>query len=256
MASFVLKELIGLRYDFYNASMLLWAKLSESEDEPFLYESEGNTDIPSLKKAVEGSSSLGVPEYILNAVSGAAAAFERTKKTSDIEIHMDREYFRTLIDLSRGTGNPFFIRGAETACDLFNIKAFFRAAKMKLPPEITERVFAGPGKINKNVFLSAVKNPEALLNPGRAASEYSRLIEYGSACLKEGSPLPRLEAISREIELDGLSRAGGVIMGPEPVLAYYIKTMHEIETISIIYAGIKTSAPVDSIKERTVLPSS
>jgi vacuolar-type H+-ATPase subunit C/Vma6 len=180
---------------------------------------------------------------------------EKAASSSEIEIYMDLQYFKTLNELSRRTGNSFLIGLAADEADAYNIKTFYRSMKMGLSPQEITGIFTDTGKISPDVLIEAAKHPDKSVTTERCGKRGRKLIEEGSALIRDGKPLNRLDAISRKLLLEKTSEAAGIVMGPEPVFAYYIKGLHEVTTMNLIYAGKKTSAPGEMIKERVFLPS-
>lgn len=245
-------ELIGLRYDFYNAAVLLAAKHSGSEKKPRLYEQEGGVPAERLEEAAAGRFSAA-PLELAEAMEGAEKEYELSGNLAFIHIFMDRAYFKALNRLAARTGSTFLEGYARISTDLFNIQALFRALRAGMEPAETEKAFADGGNLPRGFFALAAKNRGN--SPEGNASGYREILDLGMKCLSEGGTFAPVEAAADRIMLKLAGETRSVVMGPEPVFAYYLKTAHEIKTVRLILAGIKTNAPPDELEERTVLPS-
>ncbi len=250
MVDETLRELIGLKYDFYNLSMLLTARHSPGNTSPSLLEKGANTDPHDLRNAVEEHRMRSVPAYIRETIYMAELEFEETGRIHDISVIADREYLRTLHTKCSATGNKFFSGYSRTSSDLYNIITFFRAARMGFEPAGAKNLFTETGTIAPGIFTSSLKGGTEEMHRELGKSAYNDMFEEGLSCLRENRPFTRLEALGGVIMFKHLKKADWVVMGPEPVFKYFLTAEREITNLRLIAAGKKTRSAPESITER------
>ncbi len=251
----IFKEISGLKYDFLNLSLLLTAKADGAGAEPALYQGRGTIKIESMEQAVYQDKYRRLPDYIAGAAKKAAIAYEDFKNPAFIAVSIEKEYFNILQEKCRDTKNKFFTLYSAAAADIYNLKTFFRIKRLDAPGGTLAAALAEKGALPADIFLSWLKSGADEVPSEISRTTYREIAAEGAACLREKKSFAGLEAMGDGIILRILGKADGITMGPEPVMAYFLKLEHEIKTLRIILAGIKSAAPAGSIKERICLPT-
>ena len=255
MVDDLLKEIAGLPYDYYNLSALLSAKGAVPGIQPFLYEERGSVETRALKEAVFENRYRHVPEHI-------AAAIERAEKVSAdfenpalIAVAAEREYFHALDEKCARAGGGFFAEYSAGVSDVYNLATFFRVRLLGAGAATLKAALSEAGSIRPAVYSAWHKAGFESIPAEIARSPYGVLAEKGEECIREGKSLAAVEAMGDGIIFSLLARAGMVVMGPEPVLAYNIRKEHEMKLLRIISAGVRASSGAGMINERIYLPS-
>ncbi len=248
-----LREITGLKYDFFNCSALLKAKHSAVKAEPALFENEGSMDINLLRKAVYEGKTSDVPGYIVSSIAEAEKRFEQTASVLQMELALDAGYMKTFHLKCGETGNRFFIDFSRIVSDLFNINTFFRI-KLFMPGINPADALVDTGSAEPRAF-AGFKDDDDGLSRFFALTPYSDIVSGALAGMKGKGALARIEAMSGGLLLRFLAQSRYVTMGPEPVFSYFWFRAEEIKSLRVISAGIRAGLPAVTLAERVALLS-
>ncbi len=251
----LLKEIVALRYDYINLSAVLGAGYAGGGADPALREGKGGVPTAGIKAAVLEGKHRRVPADMASAISEAGKAFERTDDPALAIIGAERAYFDGLGQRCGDSGSMFFAGYASAAADIYNIKVFFRIQKMGGSAGALSAALTEAGSLAPEIFTSWHKAGKDRAAPELAHTPYDSIVGAGLACLAGDNPLAALEVAGDGFLYNFMARANGVVMGPEPVFAYYHKAEHELKVLRMIIAGIEAGAPPEIIRGRVYLPS-
>jgi len=167
-----------------------------------------------------------------------------------LSFYQARKNLRDLWLKAQKTGYPFLVNYARHRLDLANIKTFLRFHYRGESADKLEKNLLPGGHIEPRLFKMACGQPWADLHPLLMKTDYGWLWEKSLLALEERNTFIVME---REIEnfLIRLWRqAKEITFGPEPVLAYAMARLHEIELVRLIIIGRMLHLPAEMIRER------
>ncbi len=141
--------------------------------------------------------------------------------------------------------------------DMHNIKTFLRLYILKEPQDALERHLIYAGFIRKEDFLKLYSADLAtFLNRLEYVGVHGRIVDYAyylrepiEKAQKEGSFISLEKAIS-DFLIQVLKQAKYISFGPEPVLAYYLAKVNEINLMRMIILAKFNNLAEESAKER------
>ncbi len=151
---------------------------------------------------------------------------------------------------ARKTGYPFFIEYSRYRHDLANIKTFLRLKYRGEAADRLEKALFSDGFIEPQIFKKAYDQPWSDLYSLLLKTDYGLLWQKSLLALAEQKTFIVME---REIEnflIRFWRRAKEITFGPEPVLAYAMARLREINLMRIITIGRMVKVPQELIKER------
>jgi len=161
-----------------------------------------------------------------------------------------RKNLRDLWMKAQKTGYPFLINYARHRLDLANIKTFLRFNYRGESADNLEKNLLPGGFIEPRLFKMACGQPWADLYPLLMKTDYGWIWEKSLLALEGQNTFIVME---REIEnfLIRLWRqTKEITFGPEPVLAYAMARLHEIDLVRLVIIGRMLHLPAELIRER------
>lgn len=157
-----------------------------------------------------------------------------------------REFWLT----ARKTGYPFLINYARHCLDLANIKTFLRFNYRGESADNLEKNLLPGGFIEPRIFKMACGQVRADLHSLLMKTDYGWLWEKSLLALEEQNTFIVME---REIEnflIRFWRQAREITFGPEPVLAYALARLHEIDLMRLVIIGRMLHLPAELIRAR------
>lgn len=232
-----LTDLFRLRYDFHNLKVFLKNKFKEKplplEELPFI--NLGTIDPKEIEKV----------EELLEAQKEARRAFEESKNPQDIDIILDKEYYRLCVEKAEESENRFVMDLFRSEVDLINIKAFFRCRALKRNKDFFSKVFIPRGTLTERLFLEFYENEENAFLRKLFFTPYDRVVVGYE---KEG--LKGLELSCDNFLLEYVKQTKLVTAGLEVLIAYLIAKENEIKLLRSILTGKINEIPAQIIRER------
>lgn len=148
------------------------------------------------------------------------------------------------------TGYPFFIDYARCRLDLANIKIFLRLKYRGESADKLEKMLFPGGFIEPRMFRMAFGQPWSDLYSLLIKTDYGILWQRSLLALEEQSSFVILERESESFLIRFWRRAKEITFGPEPILAYAMARLREINLMHLIIVGRMLKVPLELIKER------
>jgi V/A-type H+-transporting ATPase subunit C len=141
--------------------------------------------------------------------------------------------------------------------DSHNIKTFLRLYLLKEPQEKLKNFLICEGFIKKDTFLELYdKDLLVFLNRLEYIRKHSRIFDYASILrepiqkLQQENSFVALEKTINDFLIQVLKPAKYLSFGPEPLLAYYLAKVNEINLIRMIILAKLNDVSNDLVKER------
>jgi len=232
-----LTDLFRLRYDFHNLKVFLKNKFKEKplplEELPFI-------DLGTIEPL-----KIGKAKKFLQIQVKVTRAFEENKNSQDIDIILDKEYYRLCVEKAEESENEFVINLFRMEIDLANIKIFFRCRALKRNKNFFSKALIGGGSLTKRLFLEFYEKEESAFLRKLSFTPYAKAtIGYE----KEG--LKGLELSCDNFLLEYIKKTKFITAGLEVLIAYLIAKENEIKLLRSVLTGKINEIPAQTIRER------
>ncbi len=232
-----LTDLFRMRYDFHNLKVFLKNKFKAKplplEKLPFI--DLGTIDPKEIEKA----------EELLEIQKKTTETFEESKNPQDIDIILDKEYYRLCVEKAEEAENGFAIDLFRKEIDLINIKMFFRCRALKRDKDFFSKVLIGGGSLTKRLFLEFYEKEESAFLRKLSFTPYAKAV---MGYEKEG--LRGLELSCDNFLLEYIKKTKLITAGLEVLIAYLIAKENEIKLLRSILTGKINEIPAQMIRER------
>ncbi len=167
-----------------------------------------------------------------------------------ITILRDRANPRNLRSSADFVDSPFVRDYVRHLLDLKNVKLFLRARYLELPLEKIASLFLSGGfvaslKFTRNYELSLAEFGELL-----HVSPYRDLWDRAVDTLTAKGTFSDLERGSEDFLMRYLRKARQIVFGPEPVFAYALARLKELDMVRLIGVGKLLQVPAEALKSR------
>ena len=232
-----LTDLFTMRYDFHNLKVFLKNKFKEK---PLPLEKLPFIDLGAIEPL-----KIGEAKEFLQIQKEATRAFEENENPQDIDIILDKEYYRLCVKKAEESENEFVIDLFHMEIDLINIKTFFRCRTLKRNKNFFSKVLIGGGSLTKRLFLEFYEKEEGAFLRKLSFTPYAKvIIGY------EKKGLKGLELSCDNFLLEYVKKTKFITAGLEVLIAYLIAKENEIKLLRSILTGKLNDIPVQIISER------
>jgi V/A-type H+-transporting ATPase subunit C len=184
---------------------------------------------------------------------------QRLFLSSVVDLFRDPDLFRLLSEslrppqmlaLVRGKGLPFVQDYVRHALDLGNIKLFVRCRYRELSLETCRKMLFPGGFLDVDRLLTTYESPLTEMNETFASSPYDRLWAQAVDTFAAHETFVDLEKGIEDFLMVYLRKARHIVFGPEPVLAYGLAKLKELEMVRMLGVGILNQVPVSLLQQR------
>ncbi len=232
-----LTDLFRLHYDFHNLKVFLKNKFKEKplslEELPFI-------DLGTIEPL-----KIGKAKKFLQIQRETTRAFEENKNPQDIDIILDKKYYRLCVKKAEESENEFVIDLFRMEIDLVNIKTFFRCRALKRDEVFFLKVFIEGGTLAQQLFLEFYEKEESAFLKKLFFTPYAKVV---MGYEKEG--LKGLELSCDNFLLEYVKKTKLVTAGLEVLVAYLIAKENEIKLLRSVLTGKINEIPAQMIRER------
>ena len=232
-----LTDLFRMRYDFHNLKVFLKNKLKEK---PLPLEK-----LPFIDLGTIGPLKVGEAKKFLQIQKETTRAFEENKNPQDIDIILDKEYYRLCVEKAEESENEFVINLFRIEIDLADIKIFFRCRALKKNRAFFSKVLIGGGSLTRKLFLEFYEKEESAFLRKLSFTPYAKAI---MGYEKEG--LRELELSCDNFLLEYVKKTKLITAGLEVLIAYLIAKENEIKLLRSVLTGKINEIPAQIIRER------
>ncbi|MCG2675590.1 V-type ATPase subunit [bacterium] len=232
-----LTDLFRIRYDFHNLKVFL---KNEFKEKPLPLE-----ELPFIDLGTIEPLKIGEAKKFLQIQKETTRAFEENKNPQDIDIILDKEYYRLCVEKAEESENEFVINLFQKEIDLVNIKTFFRCQTLKRNKNFFLKIFIGKGILTKALFLEFYEKEENAFLRKLSFTPYAKAI---MGYEKKG--LKGLELSCDNFFLECLKKTKLITAGLEVLIAYLIAKENEIKLLRSVLIGKINEIPAQMIRER------
>ena len=167
-----------------------------------------------------------------------------------VSIVRDRTNLRNLRSAAASVDCSFVRDYVRHLLDLKNIKLFLRARYLELPLEKIEAQLLSGGFFDSSRFVRSYDLPLAEVGELLHASPYRDLWDRAADTLAEQDSFSDLERGIADFLMNFLRRARQIVFGPEPVFAFALARLKELELVRLIGVGKLMQIPPAVLSSR------
>ncbi len=236
-------EFLIVKNDFHNLKAILKGIVAGEDgtkacvkpciiDRDFLYDTLNSKNFDEL------------PVWIRDVAKDAYALLTSSMDGRLFEMFVDRASLQTTIDFVRRADSEFCTNIVRNIVAITNIKTAYRLANNRVEDSSLEYAFAQCDVTDEEALKLAVKNGKA------AVLDYLGSTKFASLKGSLETSLGEFERKSDEAIYSPLSDSRTIILGLEPIVAYYYSKETEYKNIRLIM-GVKTAGlSLDLLNER------
>ena len=230
------------RYDYINLRMLLKSGLGQKMNAT--YSPLGWLPDESAESFVETDDFSGMPAPLVAAAREAIAKYNTDHRFEDIDIILDRHYFKDILDLAAGLKSKWIVAYTKLLIDLANGRIVSRLSR----EGVLDDYFIEGGNIGQETWsgLSAGKS----IAEGLESFPHGDLRDQLTVLAGRGFPVADYDLVADNIAVELLGAAGRFNVGPEQVFAYVAAREHEVKLLRLIISGHLSGLAPSRIKER------
>ncbi len=232
-----LTDLFRMRYDFHNLKVFLKNKFKEKplplEELPFI--NLGTIDPEKIESA----------DKLLEIQKKTTEAFKKSQNPQDIDIILDKEYYKLCLGKAKESKNEFVIDLFRREVDLINIKTFFRCRTLKRDKDFFSKVFIEGGCLTREPFLEFYEKEESAFLRKLSFTAYAKVVAG-----YEREDLKGLELSCDNFLLEYVKKTKFITAGLEVLIAYLIAKENEIKLLRSVLTGKINEIPAQIIRER------
>lgn len=244
----IFEEFFTIMYDYQNAKALLKAKYLNNIDLKSILSYSGNIDVNQLKKAIDKREYSNLTTYLINGLDAAEANFNLTRDPQQIDIILDKAYFKQKYDISLDLGYDFIIDMVKTEIDLNNIRTYIRSYKLGLTEGDFSKNLLDDGYIDANTFTEWYRDSVDILEKIEF-TKYSSFKDAVQNWLNTNSP-SYFEKKFDNYMLDFVKSGKMTNFGIMPIIGYLYSLINETKNLRIIFVGKLNEVPKELIEER------
>ena len=245
----IVVNLLSLKYDYHNLKVLIKEQALDKNLEE-LYIPIGTMDFKKVKANYLSGNLRSMDSRFVKAIDSAKTEYESTKDPQNIELILDKHYFKHLYELARETEIALFIDYVKDLIDLTNIRTLIRLKKQGKDMKFLKKVLLDNGNISiGNLVLALNDSTDIIINKFQN-------YDIGHGVVKGLESYQQTGRLSEfEIQMDDYimklnKDSKYVTFGPEPVFSYIIAKETEIKVLRIIMVSKLNNISPDRIRER------
>lgn len=237
-------DCLQFKYLYHNLKVCVKEKLL-NEDFDTMYSLFDRNEILDFKQKILDSN-IDISKYYKMALY----IFEKSKDPQDIDIFLDRECFKNILDLVKKFNLNMIENYFKAMIDFTNIRTFIRCKRQKQSKEVLEKSLIEGGEIQKDEILALFFNEIETLNIKFKSSSISKVLSLIIEEYKNTSSLSNFEKYVDDYLMDLIKETNSINYGAEVIFAYLIAKELEIKNLRLVLVGKVNDLSAEFIKER------
>lgn len=228
-------DFLALKYYYHNIKVLVKEYILGEDFSDHLIFTPG-LDLDLFKKDIRDDNSKSSIE-LMRVFKGAVSIYEKNKNPQDIDIYIDREYFKNLIELAKKLKVDMIIKYAEDRIDFRNINTLLRCREQNKDERFIRTVLNKGGNLDIEGILDFLKGNLSEDNPFLRRSRIYKPVKRGITEYENNGSLTAFEKERDNHLIRTIKEAKTITYGPEVVFAYlYAKEMEIVNLRTIMIA--------------------
>lgn len=222
-------DMVSLKYFYHNLKVLVKEEI-EKEDFTHIYVDVGDFDIKGFREVFQKESSKDKYEEML---LKAKKLYEDTKNPQIIDVYLDKEYFKELLEIAEKSEVDLFIRYAKNLIDFTNIRTLLRVKAEGEGSEYLSKVLIDGGNIAKDSYYYLLKADVGESETLKKLEVY-KYVKKGLENYKEKGTLTDFELEMDNFFVDLIKEVKYTTFGPEVIFAFALAKEMEIKNLRIV----------------------
>lgn len=240
-------EMLRLRYDYFNAKLLVKGKIGEKKVDHLMSEF-GNISKREMGVIFSEEKYEKLKKYYLSeAISECIEQYFSKKESRWVDLILDKYYYKYLLETIR---NPFFLTLVKIEITLINLKSFLRSKFTNEGRQFFEKSFIQGGYLPLFHFVPQFEEPFENIPNYFSTTPYFKIVQEGVNYFLKQKSFIVLEKECDSHLIEFLRKAKYVALGVEPILAYFYIRENEFKILRLIFVGKKSKIKEELIKKR------
>lgn len=235
------------RYDFQNLKVLLKEKCGNKNVQE-LWVGLGSLDLDTVRAIISNGNYDELGEPFASAVKEALERFKETEDYQQINLVMDKAFFKHLLDAAESTKNDFFVGYVARSIDLVNLKIFLRAKNLKKDAVFFESSISQGGLIDTGLLTALYNEPPEALVAQMKKYPYYKVVK--ESVLTTGLDLSLFDKRAEDLLIEYLRESKFMPVGLETLISYIIAEENEAKDLRMVLIGKLNGLPIQTIRER------
>jgi len=247
-----LTDLIIYQFDVQNIKMLLKARLAGAPAPDSFY-TFGRFPLDDLRALVQGESVNYMPRWLADAVSKVESEWKNTPNLRIIDAILDGALAMAQLESAQNAHRPVLITYFQLMIDTQNVNAFIRIRISERSKNQFEQFFVPGGELSLAFFKDTWDTTIRELGRIFENTSFHNMVVKSLEEYQTEGTLTMLEVEKKRLLLELLKPSQYITFGPEPILAYLITKLYEIELIRLIMVAKKNGLPVEDLRKRVMV---
>ncbi|NSW90529.1 MAG: V-type ATP synthase subunit C [Firmicutes bacterium] len=242
-------DIFLLNNDYHNIKVILKSEFLGIEDNTNLLES---VSIPAtnLKMMIRERDFEQLSFYMKEAIEECIDTFNRTHDPQQIDLILDRAYFKHVVELANNLEISFIKELLKITVDLTNIKTFLRLKKLNMPVGFLQKNLMPGGKIDNNIFIRNMDLPLEGFVDTMKGSAYENICKKGIDSFINTGSIAVFEKLADDYLIAFAKKVKYKTFGIEPLIGYLLAKENELKNVRIVMVGKINNISADIIRER------
>lgn len=242
-------DIFLLKNDYHNIKVILKSEFLEIEIDDNLL-TWGTIPIEQIKALIIDRNFANLSIYMKESIEDSLDIFSITKDPRQVDLILDRAYFKHILDIARKSGFPYISQLIETMIDTTNIKTYLRIKNLNMSLDLLSRALIPGGMLDNSILLDNLdKSLDELLEKTRK-TKYSNLMVDGIADYTIKGNFSKLEKLIDDQIIGIVKKTKYNALGIEPLIGYLVAKETEIKNLRIVMVGKINNIPNEIIRER------
>ncbi|HHX70890.1 MAG: V-type ATP synthase subunit C [Miniphocaeibacter sp.] len=242
-------DLISMKYEYHNLKVILKEKIS-GLNYSRMYINFGNFDFEKLKEEFATGDRSSLDDRYSGVINAVYDEFLEYKDPQNIDILIDKEYFKNLKEVAEELDIDLFKIYVEDLIDFTNIRTLLRCQNQKRDLNFLDRVIIEGGAIPKDKYRDFLFSK---IDENSALFKSSRIYYHLRESLKEYNMTKSLSDFEKSMDdylVEVIKEAKKITYGPEVAFAYLLAKENEVKNLRIIFVSKLNNLPAKFTRER------
>jgi vacuolar-type H+-ATPase subunit C/Vma6 len=190
------------------------------------------------------------PEFIKRSWTMAQKEYERSADLKIVDLTVDACYLQELYTIVSEIHSPWLDQLCVFTIDFYNLKTWLRFKINNLVPKSAPVLFLSHGEIDRDLFFHSWDMPVDDFIQKLKYKPYAQELTAAWQQIKQHGDWLAMDVFFANYMIRSLQPAKLIYDGPEPVLAYLIVRLAELNNISIILSSKFYNLPKELITSR------
>ena len=244
-----LVELASLRYTYQNLKVMIKEWIAETNFSE-MYFDIGRFDLTELRQAVQLGKSEVLPRAYLDTINDAKTDYSEFKNVHQVEVLIDRHYFKHLKQLAMETGHPTIVDIVNMQIDFKNISTLIRAKYQNRTKNFLRSVLSDAGSFEIEKLIQLGVGDARNLIQSLAETKYKDVLNESLITAGIGISSIKFDYYTDNALMRKMQDAKLQAFGPLPMLAYIYAKETEVRNLRLVLSAKENQINIEETKGR------